>query len=382
MYSLEGYADMLADKVRHNAMCRAMRQIVKPGSVVLEIGTGPGFFAILACQAGASRVFAIESSDVIQVAREIAVANNFSDRIVFFEGFSTKVTLPERVDIVFSDLRGILPLFAQNIPSIIDARERFLKPQGVLSPRKDTILVAVVDLPKVYSRMVDSWEQSAPEQNLSPARRRAVNCMKRARATPDQLLSEPRLWVTLDYSTIASPDARGEVQWTVKRSGTGHGLLAWFDADLADGVLYSNSPFGPETIHASMFFPWEHPVNLAQGDTVCVQLDAKLVGDDYVFRWETHVKPASLQGQTRDLFKQSTFQGYPLPPGQIHKSASDHVPVLTEEAVLSRRVLNLMDGRATLEDIARALTTEFPERFTGWHEALKFAGAVSQKYSR
>jgi protein arginine N-methyltransferase 1 len=382
MYSLEGYADMLADRVRHNAMCRAMRQIVKPGSVVLEIGTGPGFFAILACKSGARRVFAIESSDVIQVGREIAVANNCSDRIVFFEGFSTKVTLPERVDIVFSDLRGILPLSAQNIPSIIDARNRFLKPQGVLSPRKDTILVAVVELPKVYSRMVDSWEQSAPEQNLSPARRRAVNCLMRARATPDQLLSEPGLWVAIDYSTILSPDVRGEVQWTVTRAGTGHGLLAWFDADLADDVSFSNSPFGPETIYASIFFPWEHPVNLAQGDTVCVQLDAKLVGEEYVFRWETQVKPASLGGQTSDHFKQSTFQGYPLSPGQIHMSASDYVPVLTEEAVLSRRVLNLMDGRATLEDIARALTSEFPERFAGWHEALKFAGALSQKYSR
>lgn len=382
MYSLEGYADMLADGVRHDALCRAVRQITKPGSVILEIGTGPGFFPILACQAGARRVFAIESSDVIQVAREIAIANGCADRIEFFEGFSTKVTLPERVDVIISDLRGILPVFAQNIPSIIDARNRFLKPNGVLCPRKDTIWSAVVEIPNIYSKMLGPWEQNAPAPDLSPARRRAVNCLKRVRANPDQLLTEPQLWATVDYLKIASPDASGELQWTVTRVGTGHGLLVWFDADLADGAFFSNSPFGPGTIYASMFFPWEHPVMLAKGDSICVEMDAKLAGDDYVFRWETQVKPAGLHGQTREHFKQSTFQGFPLSPGQIHKSASDHVPVLTDEAIISRRVLGLMDGRATLEDIARTLTAEFPERFAGWHEALKLAGALSQKYSR
>ena len=382
MYSLEGYADMLADGVRHEALCRAVRQITKPGSVILEIGTGPGFFPIMACQAGARRVFAIESSDVIQVAREVAVANGCADRIEFFEDVSTKVTLPERVDGIISDLRGILPLFAQNIPSIIDARNRFLKPQGVLCPRKDTVWSAVVEFPNVYSRMVGPWEQSAPVPDLSPARRRAVNCLKRARANPDELLTEPQLWVTLDYLKIESPDAHGELQWMVTRAGTGHGMLVWFDADLAEGAFFSNSPFCPGSIYASMFFPWEHPVTLAKGDTICVLMNAKLAGDDYVFRWETQVKPVGLRGQTREHFKQSTFQGFPLSPGQIHKSASDHVPNLTDEAVMSRRVLGLMDGHATLEEIARTLTAEFPERFVGWHEALKFAGVLSQKYSR
>jgi protein arginine N-methyltransferase 1 len=363
-------------------MCRAVRQITKPGSVILEIGTGPGFFPILACQAGARRVFAIESSDVIQVAREVAVANGCADRIEFFEDDSTKVRLPERVDGIISDLRGVLPLFAQNIPSIIDARNRFLKPQGVLCPRKDTVWSAVVEVPNVYSRMIGTWEQSAPAPDLSPARRRAVNCLKRARAIPDELLTEPQLWVTLDYLKIESPDVRGGLRWAVTRAGTGHGLLVWFDAELADGAFFSNSPFGPGTIHASMFFPWEHPVALAKGDAICVQMDAKLASDDYIFRWETQVKPASLRGQTREHFKQSTFQGFPLSPGQIRKSASDHVPVPTDEALMSRRVLSLMDGRATLEEIARTLKAEFPERFAGWHEALRFVGALSQKYSR
>ena len=153
MYTLQGYGDMIADKVRMDVFSRAIRQIVKPGFVFLEIGTGPGIFAILACQVGASRVFAIEASDVIQVAREIAIANGCADRIEFFEDLSTRVALPARADAVFSDLRGVLPLLGHHIPSIIDARNRFLKPGGVFCPRKDTIWMALVETPKIYSKM-------------------------------------------------------------------------------------------------------------------------------------------------------------------------------------------------------------------------------------
>src|SRR5579863_9313159 len=88
MYSLAGYGEMIADGVRMEAYARALRQTVKPGSVVLEIGTGPGIFAILACQLGASRVYAIEPDDIIQVAREVASANGCADRIEFLQDLS------------------------------------------------------------------------------------------------------------------------------------------------------------------------------------------------------------------------------------------------------------------------------------------------------
>ena len=74
-YSLVGYGNMIADRLRIEAFAQGLRRAVRPGMVVMDIGTGPGIMAILACQLGASRVYAIESSEVIAVAREIAVAN-------------------------------------------------------------------------------------------------------------------------------------------------------------------------------------------------------------------------------------------------------------------------------------------------------------------
>ena len=120
---------MVADRVRVDAYAKALRKTVREGSVVVEIGTGAGIFAVLASQLGASRVYAIEPSEIIQVAREIAVANGCETKIEFFEEFSDRVTLPTQADVILSDLRGVLPLFDRHIPVIVDARRRFLAPE-------------------------------------------------------------------------------------------------------------------------------------------------------------------------------------------------------------------------------------------------------------
>jgi protein arginine N-methyltransferase 1 len=65
---------MIADNVRTSAYEQALRQSIRPGSTVLDIGTGIGFFAVLACHLGARKAIAVEPDDAIQVAREAAAA--------------------------------------------------------------------------------------------------------------------------------------------------------------------------------------------------------------------------------------------------------------------------------------------------------------------
>jgi protein arginine N-methyltransferase 1 len=382
MYSLGAYGSMVADRVRVETYAEALRRIVRKGSVVVEIGTGPGIFAVLACQFGAERVYAIEASEIIQVAREIAAANGCADKIDFFEQLSNRVTLPVRADVILSDLRGILPLFERHIPAIVDARRRFLAPGGIMIPRKDTLWAAIVETPKLYSEMVDPWEQNPFGQDLEPARLLAVNDTYKARVRPSQLLTEHRLCATLDYVTIENTDFQGNLEWTVERPGTGHGISVWFDADLAEGIGFSNAPGAPETVYGSLFFPWTRPVPLAQGQTVCVSLAAKLVESEYVWRWTTRTQPLEGSGASLIHFEQSQLNGTVLSPKHLHKIAAEYIPELSEEGRLRRRTFELMDGKISLEEIARRLATEFPERFPRWQQALSYAGEISQEYSR
>ena len=57
------------------------------------------------------------------------------------------------------------------------------------------------------------------------------------------------------------------------------------------------------------------------------------------------------------------------------------MPQLSKEGLLRRRTLELMDARASLEEIAHKLVAEFPKRFSSWPQALSAAGLISQEFS-
>ena len=382
MYSLDAYGSMIADRVRVGAYAQALRKTVREGSVVVEIGTGPGIFAVLACQLGASCVYAIEPSEIIQVAREVATANGCADKIVFYEGLSDEVTLPTRADVILSDLRGVSPFFGRHIPSIVDARRRFLSPEGVLIPRKDTLWAAIVEAPKDYGKLVGAWDCNVLGQDLGPARKLIVNDTQKIRVDPDQLMTIPQLWGTLEYDSIENPDVQSNLSWRVERTGMGHGILVWFDAELVDGIGFSNAPSAPETVYGSLFLPWTSPVSLLPGQTVSVDLEAKLLSSDYLWRWTTRIEPLVPLSTSVIHFDQSQLAGLVLSTAQLHRKAADYVPHLSEDGRLRRRTLELMDERTSLAEIARRLANEFPERFPRWERALSYAAKVSEECSR
>ena len=100
MYNIHDYGEMVADRGRTHAYAQALRAQLTPDSVVLDIGAGPGILTLLACQAGARRVYAVEPAAYIEVARESVVANGYADRVELIQAFSTAIDLPEKVDVI------------------------------------------------------------------------------------------------------------------------------------------------------------------------------------------------------------------------------------------------------------------------------------------
>ncbi|MCL1465755.1 50S ribosomal protein L11 methyltransferase [Argonema galeatum] len=382
MYSILGYGSMIADKGRMDAYVKALRQAVKPDSVVVDIGTGTGIFALLACQFGAKKVYAIEPSDTIQVAREIAYVNGYADRIQLIQKLSSQVELPELADVVISDIRGVLPLFKQHIPSIVDARKRLLAPGGIMIPQRDTLWAAVVEVPHLYNRIVSAWDDSEYGFDMKAARQIVTNIWSKGWVAPAQLLTTPQSWAILDYTTIESPDISAEINWDVARSGTAHGLSVWFDATLAEGISFSNAPGMPELIYSIAFFPWTEAVLLRVGDKVSVTLQANLVGEDYVWRWNTCVLEGDNPEKVKAKFQQSTFFGIPLSPAQLRKTAANYVPTLNEDGEIDRLIVEFMSSGMALGDIANRVKDKFPSRFRNSQEALTRIGDISKKYSK
>jgi protein arginine N-methyltransferase 1 len=381
MYKLTEYSRLIDDRVRTDSYAEALRRAVTPASVVLDLGTGTGIFALLACRFGARRVYALEPSDAIYIARDLAAANGYSDRIELIQAMSTDVTLPERADVLVAEIHGTLPLFGDAVASILDARRRLLAPNATLIPRREVVWASVVEAPDAYREAVLPRDGDVFGLDFDPARRLLANSVLCARPTVEQLMASPQRWATLDYASIESPDVDGDVAWTVTRGGTAHGVVAWFDTELAEGIGLSNAPGAPEMIFGRHFLPWPEPVKLAAGDHVSISLSATLVGDEYVWRWRSSI----LKGEGAGViarFAQSSFLGWPLVARRLEKLASGHVPTLAEDGEIDRIILACMDGRQTLGDIARRVADRFPARFPDWPHALTRVGELSQRYSR
>lgn len=376
-YDLGGYGGMIADAGRMDAYAAAIARAVRPGSVVADIGAGTGVLSLLACRAGARRVYAIEPADAIHTAREIARENGMADRVEFIQDVSTEIHLPERADVVVSDLRGALPLFQRHVATIADARARLLAPGGVLIPRADTLLAAPVEADEAYGRIVDPWDERHGLR-MTAARRMAVNGWGKAHLPADALLAEPHPWAVLDYRTITDPDVTASLEWTVARAGTAHGLAVWFRAELAEGIGYSTGPGDPRTVYGTPFVPFAEPVDVRPGDRIHVDLRARLVGDDYAWTWDTRIGRAA--GDDIE-FRQSTLLAVPLSAARLRKRSHRFRPALGEGGRVDRMILEGMDGGASLEQIARAVHAAFPARFARWEDALTRVGELSEAFA-
>ncbi|PYN15463.1 MAG: hypothetical protein DME05_11745, partial [Candidatus Rokuibacteriota bacterium] len=195
----------LADTARVSAFQRAIEEVVTPGDVVLDLGAGTGILGLMACRAGAKRVYAVDEGPIIGLAHEVAAANGCQDRITHVKGLSTRVELPERVDVVLADQIGRFGFESGILEYFGDARARFLKSAGVMVPSEIGLVVAPVECPDLFGQ-VEFWGRTPAGYDFRPALAIAANTGYPARFDPAHLLGAPARAISLTLST-ASPAA-------------------------------------------------------------------------------------------------------------------------------------------------------------------------------
>lgn len=99
------YERMIGDRVRMASYRDAIAQVVKAGDVVADLGTGLGILAMMAAQAGAGKVYAIDLNPrSLWMARLLAKENGVEDKIEFMEADAQQCDLPEKVNVIVSEL--------------------------------------------------------------------------------------------------------------------------------------------------------------------------------------------------------------------------------------------------------------------------------------
>ncbi|KAI5009855.1 hypothetical protein ZWY2020_011992 [Hordeum vulgare] len=153
------HESMIKDRVRTDAYREAIMHHQKfiEGKVVMDVGCGTGILSVFCARAGAKRVYAVDASEIATQASEIVKANNLADKIVVIHGRVEDVDIEEKVDVIISEWMGYMLLYESMLPSVLFARDKWLKPGGLILPSHATLFMAPITNSDRYEGSVDFW---------------------------------------------------------------------------------------------------------------------------------------------------------------------------------------------------------------------------------
>ena len=365
---LDEHLGYVADRTRLESFRTAIAQVLRPGDRVADLGCGSGVLGLLCLQAGASRVYAIDATAMIEVARQTMTRAGLAGRCTFVHAQSHRATLPEQVDVVICDHVGYFGFDYGIVHTMQDARRRFLAPGGRVIPGRIRLEIAAVECDAARAK-VDRWHAEGVPREFHWLRHHAANTKHDIELPRDALLGPAARLGEIDLCADGPEFFRWTAELRIERDGTLHGLAGWFDCELADDVRMTNSPLSDRAIDRSQaFLPIEETISVRAGDTIKATVMTRPA--DHLIAWVVEVPG------TGQRFSHSTWPGMPSLPTDLIRARPDHVPRLSRDGRACVTVLAYCDGRRTVQDIEQAVLRDHPDLFPSPGETARFVAQV------
>lgn len=154
------HEEMLKDEVRTRTYMKSIMQNehIFKDKVVLDIGCGTGILSLFAAKAGASHVYGIDMSAIAESAKEIVKVNGYEESVTIIRGKVEEVVLPvDKVDIIISEWMGYFLLYESMLDTVIYARDKWLKADGLVFPDKCSLHMVAIEDGEYKNEKIDWW---------------------------------------------------------------------------------------------------------------------------------------------------------------------------------------------------------------------------------
>ncbi|KAI0266986.1 S-adenosyl-L-methionine-dependent methyltransferase [Gloeopeniophorella convolvens] len=289
MTSRDYYADSYAHFGIHEEM---LKDTVRTGSyraaivnnahlfkdkTVLDVGCGTGILSMFAAKAGAKHVVGIDMSNIIDQAAKIVEANGFKDTITLVKGKLEEAELPiQQFDIIISEWMGYFLLYESMLDTVLEARDRYLKPDGLIFPDHATMYLAAIEDQDYKEEKINFWD-NVYGFDYSCIKDIALREPLVDTVEMKAVVTDPCVIKRIDLRSAKKEDLAFTTPFELRatRNDYIHAFLAWFDVSFEcthKKVSFSTGPHAKYTHWKQTVFYTPDTLTISEGENITGEL--------------------------------------------------------------------------------------------------------------
>lgn len=257
--------DCLVDTKRLSTFANEIRMSTRKGQVAADIGTGTGILALIAYEAGAKHVYAVEADEGLCTHLQSTFHEKKLDSsFTLIKGDARKIALPEKIDLMICELVATGLIDELQVP-VLNHLRQFMKPSTIVIPSK---ICSYIDIVKNNNSFLGHKLPIIRYEYPEEKRFDSIS------------FSEKYLYNSVNFKEENEEKISCEVSLPISKNGIVNGLRISNTTEFPSGKMLSDTP--------AYCIPLILPIRdckVKKGDKIKVKFSYKMGGGMKTFRY-------------------------------------------------------------------------------------------------